>query len=166
MLYATKHLPAIDFPEDPPGTEVYRQTPFTSVPRFDEAVGKTIESLFERGLRSEIVEIDSVIPAGTVLSTIPLAGTPLRQGSTVVVEVSTGIASVIPMVDLRGAPKETVSARIAEFAVDNSISLTWSLTEVLVASSALHGLVVTTTPAHGEPVEDGQNIVVKIGKNP
>jgi penicillin-binding protein 1A len=166
MLYATKHLPAIDFPEDPPGTEVYGQTPFTSVPRFDESVGETVESLFERGLRSEIVEIDSILPAGTVLGTIPLAETPLRQGSTVIVEVSTGIASVIPMVDLRGAPKETVSARISEFAVDNGISLTWSLAEVLIADPALHGLVVTTTPLQGEPVVDGQNIVVKIGRIP
>jgi penicillin-binding protein 1A len=166
MLYATRNLPAIDFPEDPPGTELYRQTPFTSVPDFDESVERTIESLFERGLRSEIVEIDSVVPQGTVLGTIPLAATPLRQGSTVVVEVSTGIASVIPMVDLRGAPKTTVSSRISDFAVENGISLTWSLTDVLISDPALQGLVVTTTPAHGVPVVDGQNIVVRIGKNP
>ncbi len=83
-----------------------------------------------------------------------------------VVEVSTGVASVIPMVDLRGAPKALVGDRIAEFAVDNGISLTWSLAEVSITDPALHGLVVTTTPAHGEPVVDGQNIVVKIGKSP
>jgi penicillin-binding protein 1A len=166
MLYATRNLPPIDFREDPPGTNVYYQTPFTKVPRFDETLSGTVDSLFALGLRSEIVEIDSVVPVGTVLGTIPLAGTPLRQGSTVVVEVSTGVASVIPMVDLRGAPKALVGDRIAEFAVDNGISLTWSLAEVSITDPALHGLVVTTTPAHGEPVVDGQNIVVKIGKSP
>jgi hypothetical protein len=70
------------------------------------------------------------------------------------------------MVDLRGAPKTTVSSRISDFAVENGISLTWSLTDVPISDPALQGLVVTTTPAHGVPVVDGQNIVVKIGKNP
>jgi membrane peptidoglycan carboxypeptidase len=166
MLYATKHLPAIDFPEDPPGTGVYRQTPFTSVPPFDEFADDTTDSLFAVGLRSEIVEVDSVIPVGTVLATIPLAGTTLRQGSTVIVEVSTGIASVIPMVDVRGTPQALVGERVSQFAIDSGISLTWSIAEVLIIDPALHGLVVSTTPAPGESVTDGQNIVVKIGKVP
>jgi membrane peptidoglycan carboxypeptidase len=166
MLYATEHLPAIDFPEDPPGTSVYRQTPFTSVPGFNESAGDTIDSLFAVGLRSEIVEVDSVIPVGTVLAMIPLSGTPLRQGSTVIVEVSTGIASVIPIVDLRGTPKALVNERISQFAIDNGISLTWSSAEVLTVDPELHGLVVSTIPSPGEPVTDGQNIVVKIGRVP
>jgi beta-lactam-binding protein with PASTA domain len=84
----------------------------------------------------------------------------------VIVEVSTGIASVIPMIDLRGTPKELVSERVSQFAIENGISLTWSIAEVLTVDPALHSLVVSTTPAPGEPVTEGQNIVVKIGRVP
>ena len=165
MTYATRDLAPVDFPEDPPGTNLYRQTPFTSVPRHTESLGATVDALFSVGLRAEIVEVNSVVPADTVLGTIPLAGTALRQGSTVTVEVSSGIAPVISMIDLRGLPKHLVGDRISEFAVDNGISLTWSITDIETANPDLDGLVVITTPGPGEPVVDGQNVVVKIGKS-
>jgi penicillin-binding protein 1A len=164
MTYATKDLSPIDFPEDPPGTDLYRQTPFTSVPRHSESDGGTVDALFSAGLRAEIVEIPSVVDAGTVLRTIPLAGTALRQGSTVVVEVSSGIAPVISMIDLRGLPKDLVGDRISEFALSHGIALTWSITDAETPNPDLYGLVVMTTPAPGEPVVDGQNVVVRIGK--
>jgi len=166
MLYATKNLPPLDFPEDPPGTDVYRQTPFTSVPIFAEAVDETVDSLFAVGLEAEVVEIDSVVASGTVIGTIPLAGTLMRQGSTVIVEMSNGIAPVISMIDLRGSPQNQVGNRISQFAIDSGISLTWSLTEVVTVNPTLNGIVVATTPNLGEPVVDGQNIVVKVGKSP
>jgi membrane peptidoglycan carboxypeptidase len=165
MTYATRDLAPVDFPEDPPGTNLYRQTPFTSVPRFTESLGGTVDALFSVGLRAEIVEVNSVIPADTVLGTIPLSGTALRQGSTVTVEVSSGIAPVISMIDLRGLPKHLVGDRVSEFAIDSGISLTWSITDIETANPELDGLVVITTPGPGEPVVDGQNVVVKIGKN-
>ena len=90
----------------------------------------------------------------------------MRQGSTVRVEVSNGIAPLISMIDLRGLPRNQVGDRIAQFAVDNSITLTWSFTDVVTSNPTLNGLVVTTTPPPGDPVSGGQNIVVRIGKSP
>lgn len=166
MLYATRHIPPIDFPDDPPGTNVYRQTPFTSVPLFTESEVETVDSLFAVGLRAEVVLVDSVVTAETVVGTVPLNGTPMRQGSTVRVEVSNGIAPLISMIDLRGLPRNQVGDRIAQFAVDNSITLTWSFTDVVTSNPTLNGLVVTTTPLPGNSVSGGQNIVVRIGKSP
>jgi penicillin-binding protein 1A len=166
MTYATRRLAPIDFPEDPPGTNVYRQTPFTSVPLFTDSVAETVDALFAVGLDAEVIEVDSIVAVGSVIQTVPLAGTPLRQGSTVIVEVSTGIAPTISMIDLRGLPKNEVSNRISQFAIENGISVTWSFTDVVTSNPTLNGVVVTTTPLPGEPLVGGQNIIVKIGKSP
>jgi len=166
MTYATQDLAPIDFPEDPQGTDVYRQTPFTSVPLFTESVTETVDALFAVGLEAEVVEVDSIVAAGAVIGTVPLAGTPLRQGSNVTVEVSTGIAPAISMIDLRGLPQSQVSNRIAQFAAEHGISVTWSLAQIVTSNPTLDGVVVTSTPAPGEPVVGGQSIVVKIGKSP
>jgi beta-lactam-binding protein with PASTA domain len=90
----------------------------------------------------------------------------LRQGSSVTVEESNGIAPVIVMIDLRGIPQSQVNNRLTQFAADNAISITWSLVEVPTIIPTQHGVVVTTTPMPGDPIAGGQNIVVKIGKSP
>jgi penicillin-binding protein 1A len=166
MEYATKDLAPIDFPEDPPGTDSYRQTPFTIVPEFDRSVSQTVESMFALGLRTEIVEIDSVVATDTVMATIPEAGTTLRQGSTVIIEVSTGVAPVVPMINLIGMPSDQVAGRISEFAIEHDISVSWTLVEVPISNPTLNGAVVSTNPPSGEPVVGGQIIVVNIGKIP
>ncbi|MEE8457956.1 MAG: transglycosylase domain-containing protein [Acidimicrobiia bacterium] len=166
MLYATQNMAPLDFPEEPPGTDVYRQTPFTTVPPLEESTRETVDALFAIGLAAEVLEVPSTMPAGTVLGTIPLPGTPMRQGSTVTVEESNGIAPVIVMIDLRGLPETQVSDRLRQFVLENGISITWSLVEVITSNPTQHGVVVTTTPMPGGPVAGGQNIVVKIGKSP
>lgn len=166
MEYATKDMVPIDFPEDPPGTDSYRQTPFTIVPEFDTSVSPTVEAMFALGLRTEIVEIDSVVAADTVIATIPEAGTTLRQGSTVIIEVSTGVAPVVPMVNLIGVPRDQVAGRISEFAIEHDFSVSWTLVEVPISDPTLSGVVVSTIPASGEPVVGGQVIVANIGKIP
>ncbi|RLE11957.1 MAG: hypothetical protein DRJ28_09865, partial [Actinobacteria bacterium] len=50
MLYATRDMAPIDFPEEPPGTAFYRQTPFTTVPPLGESTRETVDSLFAIGL--------------------------------------------------------------------------------------------------------------------
>ena len=166
MLYATQYLAPIDFPQEPPGTDVYRQTPFTTVPPLGESTRETVDALFAVGLRAEVLEVASTMPAGTVLGTIPLPGTPMLQGSSVTVEESNGIAPVIAMIDIRGISQDQVGDRLRQFALDSGISITWSLVEVPTANPTQHGVVVTTDPRPGDPVVGGQIIVVKIGKSP
>lgn len=166
MLYATRDMAPIDFPEEPPGTTFYRQTPFTTIPPLGESTRETVDALFAIGLEAQVLEVDSIMPAGTVLGTIPLPGTTLRQGSSVTVEQSNGVAPMIAMIDLRGVPQDQVNSRLTQFAADKGISITWSLVEVPTIIPTQHGVVVTTTPMPGDPVAGGQNILVKIGKSP
>jgi membrane peptidoglycan carboxypeptidase len=166
MLYATQNMAPLDFPEEPQGTSVYRQTPYATVPPLGESTRDTVDALFAIGLAAEVLEVPSAMPAGTALGTIPLPGTPMRQGSTVTVEESNGVAPVIIMTDMRGIPEAQVGDRLRQFAVENGISITWSLVEVITSNPTQHGVVVTTTPIPGSPITGGQNIVVKIGKSP
>ncbi|MDK1103416.1 MAG: transglycosylase domain-containing protein [Actinomycetota bacterium] len=166
MLYATQDMAPVDFAEEPQGTSVYRQTPFTTVPVLEESVVEMVDALFAVGLSAETLEVNSAMPAGSLIGTIPLPGTPLRQGSTVTVEVSNGVAPVITMIDLRGLRPIQVGDRLSQFALDHGLSITWSLEEIVTSNPTHHGVVVTTTPRPGDPVSGGQNIVVKIGKSP
>jgi len=166
MTYATRGLAPVDFPDDPPGTSVYRQTPFTTVPGLGDSTSETVDQLFAVGLEAVVVDVDSVMPEGTVLGTVPLAGTTMRQGSTVTVEVSNGVAPIILMVDIRGTPESDVAIRISQFAADNGITVSWSLVEVPIVNPTQNGLVVSTLPAPGQSVAGGQTIIVNIGKSP
>jgi len=166
MTYATRYMAPLDFPEDPPGTDVYRQTPFAVTPDLEQSAREMVDALFAVGLNGEIVEVDSTMPAGSLIGTVPLPATLLRQGSTVTVEVSNGIAPTISMLNLRGVAREEVGERLQQFALENGISLTWSLVEVITSIPTHHGIVVSTTPEPGEPVTDNQLIIVKIGESP
>ena len=166
MTYATRYMAPLDFPEDPPGTDVYRQTPFAVTPDLEQSAREMVDALFAVGLNGEIVEVDSTMPAGSLIGTVPLPATLLRQGSTVTVEVSNGIAPTISMLNLRGVARGEVGERLQQFALENGISLTWSLVEVITSIPTHHGIVVSTTPEPGEPVTNNQLIIVKIGESP
>ena len=83
-----------------------------------------------------------------------------------IIEVSTGVAPVVPMINLIGVPSDQVAGRISEFAVEHDISVSWTLVEVPISNPTLNGAVVSTNPPSGEPVVGGQIIVVNIGKIP
>jgi len=90
MTYATAYLPPIDFPDDPAGTSVYRQTPFATVPPLAVSTRETMDDLYAVGLEGIIEEIPSTLPADALIGVIPLPGTKIRQGSEVTVQVSSG----------------------------------------------------------------------------
>ena len=50
MTYATRAIPPVDFPEDPPGTDVYRQTPFSEVPALAASTNEEVDAVYEVGL--------------------------------------------------------------------------------------------------------------------
>lgn len=166
MEFAIIGIPVQDFPSDPPGTDIYRQTPFTLVPEPGRSTKTTIDSIYAVGLHSEIEEIPSTLPQGTFIDILPLPGTRLRQGSTVIVQVSSGVAPDVAFVDLRGLKPTEVPAALAAFKDLTGITLIWGLVEVVTTNPALHGIVVNTDPPGGAPVSDGDTIEVRVGKAP
>jgi beta-lactam-binding protein with PASTA domain len=166
MEYALAGLPVLDFAEEPPGTDLYRQTPFTRVPPADVATDAVVDDLYAVGLKGIIEQVPSALPQGTFIATVPAAGATLRQGSEVIVQVSSGEAPAIALVDLRGLAPDQVADRLAEFATQTGVTLKWTLLEVVTSNPSLHGIVVSTNPAAGSPVADGQTIQVRVGRAP
>jgi hypothetical protein len=166
MQYALAGQPALDFPEDPPGTDVYRQTPFATVPALAPSTSEAVEAVFRAGLYGEVAEVPSTLPAGTLVGTVPLPGTPIRQGSTVLIQVSSGIAPEVTMIDLRGLTPALVNERLAEFSDEQGLAVTWSFVDIVTTNPAQHGRVVTSMPAPGAPIGQNQAIEVRIGRAP
>ncbi len=166
MLYATKYLPKEDFPEDPPGTSVYAQTPYSHVPPLAESTTEMIEAVFAVGLKGVIEEVPSSMPAGSLVSVSPLPGTLSRQGSTVTIQVSNGQPPEINMIDLRGLTAQQVSQRLAEFSQETGLAIDWTFAEVVTTNPSQHGRVVTTNPLPGSPIGNNQTIVVSFGVAP
>ena len=166
MEFATLGIPTQDFAEEPAGTDVYRQTPFTVVPEPGLSTKSVVEGIYAAGLRAVIVEVPSTLAQGTFLATIPSQGAPMRQGSEVTVEVSSGEAPATGLVDLRGLTEGEVSARLSEFGAETGIFLGWGLVEVTTSNPALHGIVVSTNPGPGATVNNGDIIEVHIGRAP
>ena len=166
MTYALRTLPPVDFPPDPPGTDVYRQTPFATVPPLAPSTREAVDAIFRAGLDGQVVEVPSTLPVGSIVGTIPLPGTPLRQGSTVTIQVSNGVAPEVPMIDLRGLTPTEVDARLTQFSDDAGIAISWSFSQIVTSNPAQHGVVVATTPSPGTPVGQNQAIEVEIGRAP
>ncbi|MEZ5176520.1 MAG: transglycosylase domain-containing protein [Acidimicrobiia bacterium] len=163
MEFATLGIPTIDFPPEPAGTDIYRQTPFTAVPEPGLSTKTVISDLYAAGLYADVVEIPSLLPQGTFLETVPVSGTLVRQGSRVEVQVSSGVAETVGLVDLRGLTQLEVTAKLSEFAAETGISLGWSLVEIPTSNAELHGIVISTNPAPGAAVSNGAIISVRIG---
>ncbi len=166
MEFAMAGIPVVDFLPEPPGTDLYRQTPFTRVPQPDVATGNVIEDLFAVGLRGVIEEVPSALPQGTFIATVPAAGANLRQGSEVIVQVSSGEAPAVVLIDLRGLTPNQIADRLDEFATLTGVTLKFTLVNVETSNPMLHGIVVSTNPVAGSPVNDGQTIEVRVGRAP
>jgi membrane peptidoglycan carboxypeptidase len=166
MEYATRGIPTIDFPTEPPGANLYRQTPFTRVPDVGDTVEDTMEALYATGLKGVVVEVASALPAGALVETVPAPGATLRQGSEVAIHVSNGDAPSFGLIDLRGLEPDQIAEKMATFAETTGINLSWSVVDVVTSNPSLHGIVVTTDPAPGTAVTSGQTIEIRVGKAP
>ena len=166
MTYATAQLPPIDFPEDPSGTSVYRQTPFATVPFTADTVRATIDNLYAVGLEGIVEEVPSTQPAGALMGMVPIPGSKVRQGSSVIVKVSSGIAPAVEMIDLRGLSQAEATVRLESFQAFIGQPITWSFSEVAVSNPSAIGTVISTSPEHGVPIGPNQSIVVRIGVAP
>jgi len=166
MEFATIGVPSRDFAAEPAGTDIYRQIPFATIPPPGLSTKSVVEDLYAIGLYAELVEVPSNLPQGTFIATAPAAGNVLRQGSLVTVEVSSGEAQAVGLPDLRGLTQAEVSAALSDFSAQTGISIGWGVIEVVTSNPALHGIVVSTNPAPGSPVNDGDVIEVRIGRAP
>lgn len=168
MLEVVDDLPAEDFPEPPPGTAVYYQVPFTTVPDVTTAASITeaVDAVYAVGLEATVDEIPSSEAQGTILGTRPLIGTALRQGTSVVVEVASGAAPEAEMPNLIGLATGQVTGALDVLRADTGLEVGWVVRQMVVTDSSQWGTVVSTDPPPGGTVADGQTITVFVGVRP
>ena len=174
MEFVTSDLAVEDFPDDPPGTDAYRQVPFTTVPDLvDLAVALETEALTEEdvsnamwkaGLEVEYIVVPSVAPEGTILSQDPAGGTRVRQSNTVVIEISSGIPPGI--LDWRGLSVFDIQTTMEAFNADTGLELTWIIEEVPTSNVAFWNTVIGTRPAPGTIPNPGDEIQFIVGVAP
>jgi penicillin-binding protein 1A len=167
MLEATAGLRVVDFRSDPEGTDRYRQTPFRTVPDLAESTAvEAIDLVFSLGLEPELVEVNSLMPEGTIVGQDPLPETRLQQGNTVTVEVSNGLPPEAPIPDLQGLLTIQVSPALTAFTEATGVAVTWVAQDQADPNPGTWGRVVGTNPPAGTTITDGQLITVLIGKKP
>ena len=166
MEYVTADLPVEDFPEDPPGTDSYRQVPFTSVPDL-AAVALELESdmltekeisnaIWKAGLNVEFEVLPSILPEGTILGQDPIGGTLIRQSRRVIVQTSSGVAPEVP--DWLGLSAFDIESVITTFNEATGLELTWVVQEVPVSNANFWNTVIGTTPGTGTTLTIGAEI--------
>ena len=166
MTYATTGIPPVDFPADPEGTDLYRLTPETEVPNRGSSTLATMDALYEVGLKGVTNEIPSALPKGTYIGMSPAPGATVREGTAVVISISSGVLPEAAMIDLTGLTPAEASDRLRAYQEEIGFAFTWNLVEVTVADPALYGVVVTSIPPPGAIIGPGAVIDVLIGKAP
>lgn len=154
-----------EFPPDPPGIAEYFKTPSTEVPFLVDEQGvdgtgapvvieleDVADAILAAHLAPNIVEVNSTEPVGTILSQSPAGGTSVAQGTSVTVEVSTGIPPEFPLPNLVGQTLAQVDETLQALADEQRLQLaylvefrdTWVPAEVgrVLASSPTPGTIV------------------------
>jgi beta-lactam-binding protein with PASTA domain/predicted Ser/Thr protein kinase len=115
--------------------------------------------LTDAGLKFQKTNMaSSSVPAGSVISTNPAAGTQAPRGSTVTMNVSTGPEQVaVP--NVVGKTQEDATATLTDGAFDVRV--------VQVPSSASNlGKVITQAPLAGTTVNKGTQVTITVGTGP
>lgn len=167
MLEATRGLRVVDFPSEPEGTERYRQTPFRTVPDLAElTAAEATDLVFSLGLEPVLVNINSLMPEGTIVGQDPLPATRLQQGNAITVEVSNGLPPEAQIPNLGGLLTIQVSPALTAFTESTGVAVTWVAQDQANPDPATWGRVVGTNPPQGTTITDGQLITVLIGTKP
>jgi penicillin-binding protein 1A len=162
MEYVVADLPEVDFPEAPDGTSAYYRVPNTTVPNvLGRSKGSAVDLIHKAGLFSSFVPVASSQPEGTLLSQNPRGGATVRQGSRVVVLISSGQPPV--MIDLRGLDLGAVDARIADFNAETGLNVSWQVANRPTDDPDRVGKVVGQDPRPGQVVGFQQVVTVYIG---
>jgi len=163
MEYVARDLPVQDFPPDPPGTDLYYQTPRVEVP---DVIGDdwedAEEELLEAGLAVEMTMVNSDEDEDTVVSLDPEPDTRVEQGSTVEVEVSNGKSPETMMPYLIGATRPEVTNALNALRAQTEIEFEWDFENIRVDRQADANTVLRTTPLPGQMITEDTVVIVTI----
>ena len=111
------------------------------------------------GVELTIVSLNSpTIPAGVIVSQLPIAGTTVAQGSSVVITVSTG-PNAVPVPQVVGKPRSNATSEI------NDAGLVPAITDVNDPAIPA-GLVISQAPVAGTQVPPGSGVSLTVSRGP
>ncbi len=154
-----------EFPQVPEGdVDVYFEVPVTEVPL---VVGFDVEEAETRlrsaGLIPWRVEFDSLEPEGLVLGQSAQPGAEVEQGSTIYMNVSTGVVPIATIPSrLVGMTEEDALFNISQIEDTTGVRLTVVIQEVNGPPSR-RGIVLQTDPSGGSTVGSGATITLFVG---
>jgi penicillin-binding protein 1A len=162
MELVTADLPVLDFPPNPPGIEVYYETPREEVP---DVVGMDLEKarkeLYEAGFEVEWEYVNSDEPEDDVVTQQPEHPDRLKQGETVRLEVSNGRSPEVAMPNLVGMDLGAALTLLADLRDSTGIEFTWELVSLPTGRPEMHNQVTATRPAAGGKVTKDTVVVVR-----
>jgi len=165
MQIVTRDLPIQDFPPDPDGMGIYYQTPRVEVP---DVIGMDIdeaeEELLQAGFKVTISIVNSDEDEDTVVTTDPEAGQRANQGSTIDVEVSSGMPPETILPDLIGRTREVARATLSALRIDTEIEFTWEFINVDITDPGLRNTIISTNPGPGATITEDTVIIIRINR--
>lgn len=164
MTYALQGLPVTDFPPEPSNIGDYLIPPPTIVP---SVVGLPLEEAEERlkmaKLNIEMVQVPSLEPKDTVVSQDLEPGSEVKQGSIIIIEVSTGETPTGNLPDLVGMTFDEAVERIRLFEEDTGVRVSLVQQTTVTNNPNQVGKVVSTNPAPGTELEGSVQVVAFVG---
>ena len=145
------------------GTRLYNEVPFTEVP---DVVGlpseEALDAVLAARLLPEVEEVASPEAPDTVFRTDPEAGEEADEGSAVLVQVSTGLPTLV-VPDLVGQEPRTALESLRTAQEQASIDLSVEMLYEPVSDLEQVDRVVRTEPAAGEPIDSDGTLFLVIG---
>ncbi|OFW67135.1 MAG: hypothetical protein A2Z12_03645 [Actinobacteria bacterium RBG_16_68_21] len=156
MSVVVADLPVEDFAADPPGTSVYYATPRVEVPDLTGMDSRHAQhELLQAGLDFEITLVNSDEDEDTVVSSDPVAGARVEQGTTVTIEISNGLSPTGTVPNLVGMRRNQADNTLTNLSNAIKIPFTWVFdgTES-TTDQGLDNTVASTTPAAGDDLTE------------
>ena len=104
--------------------------------------------------------VPSYLPAGTVVTQVPSAGTQVVPTQVVTVSVSNGVAPIVTLPDVVGSPLSSANGALG------AIHVFVTVVDQPVKQSAKSGIVLSMSPVAGTKVKEGSSVTLVVGVGP
>jgi len=122
------------------------------------------EELLQAGFKVTISIVNSDEDEDTVVTTDPEAGQRANQGSTIDVEVSSGMPPETILPDLIGRTREVARATLSALRIDTEIEFTWEFINVDITDPGLRNTIISTNPGPGATITEDTVIIIRINR--
>jgi penicillin-binding protein 1A len=160
-------LPVSQFPEDPPNIRDYQVPPPTIVPVVVGLPQAEAEmALRQAGLNVEILEIASLDPVGRVVRQSIDPGSEVRQGTVIIIHVSTGETPTAQVPNLLGLTFDEALEIVQSLEANTGVRINLFQESIVVEDPAMVGRVVSSSPNPGSPITASATVTVYVGRAP